>query len=127
MTAVNRGVQHETDVLIHQVDRHLARLRLRSQGSDLDLAERIAACLRNLIIDTAQASAADRARVRAAVRYFVTGRHSSSPKGSPRPLAADQRVVNDVARQLGRADLIIAEAAASADSPGELAGDSPRN
>jgi hypothetical protein len=123
MTAVHRGVPHDTDVLIRQVDRHLARLRLRPQGRDLDLAERIAACLRNLIVDTAHASAADRARVRAAVRFFVAGRQSPGP--SVRSLAADQRVVNDVARRLGRSDLVIAEAAASTDPSGELAGDQP--
>lgn len=109
MTAVHRGVQHETDVLIRQVDRHLAQLRAGryDQGHDLDLAERIAACLHGLITDTAHASAADRARVRAAVRYFVVRRQGHGWGAPARALTADQRVVNDVARQLGRTDLIV--------------------
>lgn len=107
MTAVDRGVQHDTDVLINQVERCLARMRTGHPDQDLDLAERIAACLRALIVGTAQASAADRARVRAAVRYFVVrrGGHGSGP--AFRSFLAEQRVVNDVARQLGRPDLLV--------------------
>ncbi|HEX5541385.1 MAG TPA: hypothetical protein VFX60_07455 [Micromonospora sp.] len=107
MTGIYRDIQHETDILIRQVDRRLARLQLNRSGQDLVLAELIAASLRQLVIGTARASAADRARVRAAVRFFVLRREGHSSALPARPLDVDQRVVNDVARQLGRADLII--------------------
>ncbi|HEX5597700.1 MAG TPA: hypothetical protein VFX61_17035 [Micromonosporaceae bacterium] len=107
MTGIYRGVQHETDVLIRQVDRRLARLQSARGNHDLDLAELIAASLRQLIIETARASAADRARVRAAVRFFVLRREGHTPAVPARPLDIDLRVVNDVARQLGRADLVV--------------------
>src|SRR3954451_13798305 len=70
------GERHlpDTDHLISQVDRHVARLRATRGQHDLALAERLAGCLRQLILDTASSCATDRARVRAAVRYFVLRR-----------------------------------------------------
>jgi hypothetical protein len=104
MTVVHRGSQHETDVLIRRVDAQLARLRSARQALDLDLAERLVDCLRQLILVTTHASAADRARVRAAVHYFVLRR---AGRRSIRPLVADLLVINDVARRLGRPDLCV--------------------
>ena len=99
------GAHPETDLLISQVDRHVARLRAARGEHDLILADRLAGCLRELITGTVSSSAADRARVRAAVRYFVlrrTARHDRLPL---RSFAADQRVIADIARQLGRHDI----------------------
>ncbi|HEX6969447.1 MAG TPA: hypothetical protein VF174_11650 [Micromonosporaceae bacterium] len=105
----------QPDILIRQVDRHLARLRLRPQARDLGSAERIADCLRRLITETVRASAADRARVRAAVRYFVTGARRPVAGPAGRFLLAEQRVVNDVARHLGLLDLVVPDDAARPD------------
>lgn len=83
-------------------------LRVDPAGRDLTLAERLAASLRALVVATTQASAADRARVRAAVHYFVLrrdGRYDRSPR---RTLVDDLRVVNQTARELGRDDLVVA-------------------
>lgn len=104
MPVVHQGFQHETDVLIRRVDAQLARLRSARLGHDLDLAERLVAALRQMILATARASAADRARVRAAVHYFVVRR---AGRRSIRPLVADVLVINDVARRLGRPDLCV--------------------
>jgi hypothetical protein len=105
MEATGRDVRSDTDLLVRQVDRHLARLRAARGNHDLVLAERIAACLRQLIADTVPASAADRARVRAAVSYFVLRRAARLDRLPVRSLAADRRVIGDIARQLGREDL----------------------
>jgi hypothetical protein len=107
MTVVQRGVPHGTDVLIRKVDSHLAAVRAGLRGPELELAEHLAASLRALVIDTTQASAADRARVRAAVHFFVLRRENRDqllPVGS---LAVAQRVVNKVVIQLGRPDLVV--------------------
>lgn len=93
-----RGHRHESDVLIRQLDGHLARLEARRELEDLALAQRIAAKLRQLITDTIRSSAVDRARVRAAVHYFVV-----------RPVHLGLWVVNDILRDLGRDDLLIPE------------------
>ncbi|MGH3734754.1 MAG: hypothetical protein ACRDT6_03895 [Micromonosporaceae bacterium] len=111
-----------TDALLQQIDRHLAGLhatrpvlpaprgqlarRPRPGGVDLALAERIAETLRRLVLDTAQASAADRARVRAAVHYFVLCRDGVDDR-RPRGLVDDVHVVNELLVELGREDLII--------------------
>jgi hypothetical protein len=71
------------------------------------IAERLAACLRDLIAETMHSSAADRARVRAAVHYFVLRREGRRHR-AVRSLSADQRVVNEVALHLGRPDLVVA-------------------
>lgn len=105
MVVMRHGVPPDSDVLIGQVDRHLARLRTARGNHDLDLAERLAACLRQLITDTSSASAADRARVRAAVRYFVLRRAARLDRLPIRSFAADQRVIGEIARQLGRDDV----------------------
>ncbi|MFI6759570.1 hypothetical protein ACIBF5_10595 [Micromonospora sp. NPDC050417] len=102
-----RATQRGTDVLIRKVDGHLAALRLGLRGADLELAERVGACLRVLVLDTAQASAADRAQVRAAVHYFVLRREGRGPLVPVRSLTAAQHLVNRVVLQLGRPDLLV--------------------
>jgi hypothetical protein len=99
------GAQGDTDLLITQVERHVARLRAARGEHDLVLAERLAGCLRQLIVDTASSCATDRARVRAAVRYFVLRRAARHDRLPIRTFAADQRVIAEIARQLGRDDV----------------------
>ncbi|MCX5070606.1 hypothetical protein OOJ91_32700 [Micromonospora lupini] len=106
MTAEPRHVEPGTDVLIRKVDSHLATLRGGLHGPELELAERLARCLRELVVSTAQASAADRGQVRVAVHYFVLRRESRGRLLSMRSLAVAERVVAKVARQLGRVDLL---------------------
>ncbi|MFI6266783.1 hypothetical protein [Micromonospora sp. NPDC051006] len=106
MPVERRNVEPGTDVLIRKVDSHLAAVRVGLHGPELELAERLARCLRELVVTTAQASAADRGQVRAAVHYFVLRRESRGRLLSVRSLAAAERVVDRVARQLGRADLL---------------------
>jgi hypothetical protein len=107
MTTEQHGAQRGSDVLIRKVDGHLAALRLGLRGADLELAERVGACLRVLVLDTAQASAADRARVRVAVHYFVLRREGRGQLVPVRSLAAAQQLVNRVVLQLGRPDLLV--------------------
>ena len=97
-----RGHRHESDVLLRQLDGHLARLKANKQHHQLALAERIAEHLGQLITDTMKASAVDRARVRAAVHYFLV-----------RPVHLGLWMVNDIFRDLGRHDLLIPEPALS--------------
>ncbi|KAB1935809.1 hypothetical protein F8271_21315 [Micromonospora sp. ALFpr18c] len=106
MAGEQRNVEPGTDVLIRKVDSHLATLRGGLHGPELELAERLARCLRELVVSTAQASAADRGQVRAAVHYFVLRRESRGRLLSVRSLTAAERVVDKVARQLGRVDLL---------------------
>jgi hypothetical protein len=106
MTGEPRHVEPGTDVLIRKVDSHLAMLRGGLHGPELELAERLAGCLRELVVSTAQASAADRGQVRVAVHYFVLRRESRGRLLSMRSLAVAERVVAKVARQLGRVDLL---------------------
>ncbi|WP_198348131.1 hypothetical protein [Plantactinospora sp. KBS50] len=105
MTVVERTSPLGADVLIRMVDHHLAELGCVLTGSDLALAERLANCLRELVVATAEASAADRARVRVAVHRFVRGPRSR-PLASARSLAAVAVLIDDTARQLGRPDLV---------------------
>lgn len=107
MTVEEHGSASGTDVLIRKVDSHLAALRATLRGPELELAERVAGCLRELVACTAQASAADRGQVRVAVHYFVLRRESRGNLLSMRSLAAAQRVANNAARQLGRPDLLV--------------------
>ncbi|MEH1169179.1 hypothetical protein V6V47_27735 [Micromonospora sp. CPCC 205539] len=106
MAGEQRSVEPGTDVLIRKVDSHLALLRGGLHGPELALAELLARCLRELVVSTAQASAADRGLVRVAVHYFVLRRESRGRLLSVRSLAAAERVVDKVARQLGRVDLL---------------------
>ncbi|MGK5442913.1 hypothetical protein ACSNN7_14010 [Micromonospora sp. URMC 105] len=107
MTVEEHGFTPATDVLIRKVDSHLAAVRGSLRGPELELAERLARSLRELVVSTAQASAADRGQVRAAVHYFVLRRESRGNLLSVRSLAAAQRVVNKVVVQLGRPDLLV--------------------
>ncbi|MFG3555574.1 hypothetical protein ACGGAQ_14485 [Micromonospora sp. NPDC047557] len=106
MAGEPRHVEPGTDVLIRKVDSHLATLRGGLHGPELELAERLARCLREMVVSTAQASAADRGQVRVAVHYFVLRRESRGRLLSMRSLAVAERVVAKVARQLGRVDLL---------------------
>lgn len=117
MALRNPGLQHDTDVLIRQVDGHLVRLRASRGNHDLGLADRLAASLRRLIVDTTRASAADRARVRAAVHFFVLRRDARHDRLPVRCLAADQRVINEIAHRLGRDDLVVEPGPVSAGAP----------
>jgi len=103
-----RGVRHESEVLVRQVEGRLATLRASFAGGvipitagDLDSAERAALRLRELVASTAHASAVDRARVRAAVHYFLGLRNTRSRRPR-RTLAEDIRVVNEIVRTLER-------------------------
>lgn len=107
MTVEKRKVGPATDVLIRKVDSHLAAVRAGLTGPELELAERLAHVLRELVVSTARASAADRGRVRAAVHFFVLRRESRGRLLSVRSLAAAQRVVNRVVLQLDRPDLLV--------------------
>ncbi|MCM0675974.1 hypothetical protein NCC78_14930 [Micromonospora phytophila] len=107
MPVEQRSFEPGTDVLIRKVDSHLAAVRAGLGGPELELAERLALALRELVVSTAQASAADRGQVRAAVHYFVLRRESRGRLLSVRSLAAAQRVVNKVVLQLGRPDLLV--------------------
>ncbi|MEV4661418.1 hypothetical protein AB0J85_05660 [Micromonospora echinofusca] len=107
LTVEQRSFEPSTDVLIRKVDSHLAAVRTGLSGPELELAERLAAALRELVVSTAQASAADRGQVRAAVHYFVLRRESRGRLLPVRSLAAAQRVVNKVVVQLGRPDLLV--------------------
>ncbi|WP_229401187.1 hypothetical protein [Micromonospora okii] len=117
MAVEERGVGPGTDVLIRKVDGHLAALRAGLHGPELELAERLAGCLRELVRQTAQSSAADRGQVRAAVHFFVLRRESRGRLLSMRSLTAAQRVVNRVVLQLDRPDLLVEP------RPGLLGGD----
>ncbi|MBB5872318.1 hypothetical protein F4553_005752 [Allocatelliglobosispora scoriae] len=109
---VRRDPRHESDVLMRQLDGHLAWVEARSP-LDLPLAQRIAITLRRLVTETARASAADRAKVRAAVHFVVVRRdsrhrHSGHDRHPRRPVSADVPVLNEIVGQLGRNDLLIA-------------------
>ncbi|GAA1544551.1 hypothetical protein GCM10009827_075470 [Dactylosporangium maewongense] len=124
-TIAQRAIRQESEVLLRQLDAYLAALRTGCGTTDVGHAERMAEALRRLIADTARSSAVDRARVRAAVHYFVyRGAAGDGPArtGGGARLALltggrapadrrrqgdDDRVVNDLLRDLGRADLIV--------------------
>jgi hypothetical protein len=106
MSEANRGFGHESDVLIRQLDGHLAALRSAGSG-DLRLAEQVAEVLRSLVTGTTFASAADRARVRAAVHYFLLRRGGRGHRRLVRAVSEDVRVVNEIAHALGRDDLLL--------------------
>jgi hypothetical protein len=107
MALVQRGLRHDTEVLIRQIDGRLATLRAGAT-SDVWLAESIAQVLRTLVVDTTRASAADRARVRAAVHYFMVRRNGRNERRPARAITEDVRVVNEIVRDLGRPDLTLA-------------------
>jgi hypothetical protein len=112
MAVVPRGLRHESDVLIRQIEGRLATLRMAADAAGdtagLALAERVAEVLRRLVAETARASAADRARARAAVHAFVVRRPRRRHRGPGGSVNADVQVVNQIVRDLGRDDLAIA-------------------
>jgi hypothetical protein len=97
------GDRHESDVLLRQLDGHLASLHLMRERVDVGLAEQVAAALRRLVKETASASAVDRARVRAAVHFFMLRRGTRRLHG----FTDHVKVVNELLRALGRDDLAI--------------------
>ena len=106
MAAVQRDFRPGTDELIVKIDSYLAAARAGLREGDLLLVEQLACCLRELVIQTSQASAAERAQVRAAVHYLVLRRDAQ--RHLPlRSLANARRVVNRVALNLGRPDLLV--------------------
>jgi hypothetical protein len=92
---------NDSELLLRQLDGHLADLRADGDPGEFALAEHLVAALRQLVTETAQASAAERARVRAAVHYLVRtpgyGRRLRARR--PQPITEDVRVVNAI---LGR-------------------------
>lgn len=103
---VERSSTIGVDVLVRAVDSHLDALRPELAGTDLDLAERLAVCLRGLVRVTAESSAADRARVRVAVRHFVRT-PLSRRLASARSMAIVRGLVDEIAEQLGRPELAV--------------------
>lgn len=105
-TAVRRS-RTESDVLLRQLEGHLAWVRM-SAPHDLPMAERIAAALRHLVADTSRSSAADRAMVRAAIHFVVVRKHRTGSTRHPhRPVSADVPVLNEIVTALGRDDLAL--------------------
>jgi hypothetical protein len=102
---VLRGQRHESDVLLRQLDGNLRSLRAQRHPVDILLAERITEALGRLVTETIPASAADRARVRAAVHYFALRHDGRGERRRARPLSEDVRVVNEILAALGRHDL----------------------
>ncbi|HEX6872056.1 MAG TPA: hypothetical protein VF163_13240 [Micromonosporaceae bacterium] len=98
---VLRGVSHESEVLLRQIEARLITLRAHpGRGpADLEWAERTASQLRSLVHATVQASAADRARVRAAVHYFV-GVRVGRDRRPRRDLLDELTVVGQLVRGL---------------------------
>jgi hypothetical protein len=107
MDGAPRGARHESDVLLRQLDRHVAGMRRGTAEPEAELAGRVANALRRLVAETAQASAADRARVRAAVHYFVLRREGRGERRPVRPVTEDAWVVNHIMGTLGRHDLVV--------------------
>ena len=89
---------NDSELLLRQLDEHLAELRAGGDPGDLAAAERLVAALRELVAETAQASAAERARVRAAVHYLVrTPGYGRRPRARrSQPITEDLRVVNAI-------------------------------
>jgi hypothetical protein len=139
VSGTQRTLRQDCDVLLRQIDGRLASLRSghpiarpgRPTGraasrtapdgseTELDAAERVADALRRLVAETARASAADLARVRAAVHYFVARGRTRTPSrryrtvtsGTPgrrnylrsgRSFGDDVRVVDEILQDLGR-------------------------
>lgn len=125
MTSVPSDAPVGTDVLTRRVEIYLTMARSGLDGADLDLAERLADCLRHLVTATATASAADRARVRAAVHALVLRREAHGRVLPRRSLAAAQHVINQVVRQLGRPDLVVPSTPDELDGTGSHPVDSP--
>lgn len=134
MTANQRPLRPDTEVLLARLDAYLVAVRSghsqRLREVDVPRTEMVAQGLRTLVIDTAHASASDRARVRAAVHCFVTqglitkvtgGRFNVRGRARWRVLTggrpdrrvivriahAHDTVVNALLRELGRPDLVV--------------------
>jgi hypothetical protein len=95
---VLRGVEHESEVLLRQVDGRLTTLRA-GRAVELETAEDVAERLRLLVAGTAHSSAVDRARVRAAVHYFA-GMRNSRDRRHTRSLSEDLRIIDGMVAHL---------------------------
>ena len=103
----DRRYRTESEILLRQLDRHLAWVRT-SSPEDLPIAEKVATTLRRLVSETARASAADRAMVRAAIHFVVVRKHRVGAIRHPhRPVSADVPVLNEIVSALGREDLAL--------------------
>ena len=103
----DRRHRTESEVLLRQLDRHLAWVQ-SSSPEDLATAEQIADALRRLVAETTRASAADRALVRAAIHFVVVRKHRVGSLRHPhRPVSADVSVLNEIVSALGREDLAL--------------------
>ena len=109
----------ESEILLRRLDGHLAGLRLDGDPREYPVAERLDAALRRLIAETASASAADRARVRAAVHYFVL-RPGRGERRAHRPMTEDVRMINEILRLVDRPDLLRSVFLQGAASNGEV-------
>lgn len=102
---VLRGVRHESEVLMRQVSGRLTTLRAyRGTIVDIEHAEEVADKLRRLVTQTTRSSAADRARVRAAVHYFA-GLRNTRDRRPQRSLAEELRVVDTMVGDLRDRDV----------------------
>ena len=90
---------NESELLLRQLDGRLDDLRTDGDP-ELALAEHLAAGLRQLVSATASASAAERARVRAAVHYFTRPSASGRRPRGPHAITEDVRVVNAILRPM---------------------------
>jgi hypothetical protein len=105
MPVVERGLHHDTQVLLRQVDGLVALLRLRQRGLDPAAIEHLAEALRAMVVGSGSASAADRARVRATVHYYMLLASRGGlfplpivPAGQPASTGVDTRAGSGSAR-----------------------------
>jgi hypothetical protein len=92
LAGTQRVRREECDVLLGQIESRLATLRAsgaEETTAELAAAEMTADALRRLVAETARSSAADRARVRAAVHFFAArGKPRTPARRYPAPPAA---------------------------------------
>jgi hypothetical protein len=121
LAGTQRVRREECDVLLGQIEGRLATLRAsgaEESAAELAAAEVTADALRRLVAETARSSAADRARVRAAVHFFAARGKPRSPswrypappparRANNRPAGSignDVRVVNEIIRDLRKGE-----------------------
>lgn len=113
--AVLRGLLDEPIVghaeLVAKVDQYLAHIEARAQNEefvDVALAGQLAGCAKALLNTLAPETPEDILRLaHAAIRYFLLEHDGESDVASPIGFDDDRDVLNAVARQLGREDLLL--------------------